>query len=67
MAHNIQPGADEGGDEDYAAELAATKTKRTTLRRQITVTSRQIESLNSSRGTRGAIQSLLLYLNDFLL
>jgi hypothetical protein len=31
------------------------------------VTSRQIQSLTSLRGSRGAIQGLLLHLNDLLL
>jgi acyl-CoA synthetase (AMP-forming)/AMP-acid ligase II len=67
MADNDQPRADADGDEDYAAELAHMKSKRNTLRRQITVTNRQIETLTSSRGSRGAIQGLLLHLNDLLL
>jgi hypothetical protein len=67
MADNIQPGDDAHGGQDYIMELAAMKTKRTTLRQQITVTSRQIESLTSSRGSRGAIQGLLVHLDDLLL
>jgi hypothetical protein len=50
MADNIQPGADVDGGQDYIVELAAMKTKRTTLLRQITVTNRQIESLTDSGG-----------------
>ncbi|KZS09138.1 Uncharacterized protein APZ42_026708 [Daphnia magna] len=69
MANNIQPGADAEEEEDveYGVELAAMKTKRTTLRRQIMVTSRKKDSLTSSRGSQGAIQGLLLHLNDLLL
>ncbi|KZS10472.1 Uncharacterized protein APZ42_025068 [Daphnia magna] len=49
------------------ADAEEEKTKRTNLRREITVTSRQIESLTSSRGSRGDIQGFPLHLNDLLL
>lgn len=67
MADNVQSGVDADDNEDYAVELANMKAKRKTLRRQITATNRQVETLTNSRGSRGAIQGLLLHLNDLLL
>ncbi len=67
MADNVQPGVDADDNEDYAVELANMKAKRKTLRHQITATNRQVETLTNSRGSRGAIQGLLLHLNDLLL
>ncbi|XP_045031141.1 uncharacterized protein LOC123473813 [Daphnia magna] len=69
MAKNVKPGLDEDEDydEDHTMELANMKAKRKTLRRQITVTNRQVETLTNYRGSRGAIQGLLLHLNDLIL
>ena len=43
------------------------KKTRKTLRRQITLTSNQIDTLTNTRGSRGAIQGLIPYLKDILL
>ncbi|EFX68633.1 hypothetical protein DAPPUDRAFT_259832 [Daphnia pulex] len=67
MATKIKPGEEADYDEDYAVELANMKAKRKTLRRQITVSNTQVETLTNSRGSRGAIQGLLLHLNDLIL
>jgi hypothetical protein len=65
MDDNTQPKPDE--EVDYVGELEAMKKTRKTLRRQITLTSNQIDTLTNTRGSRGAIQGLIIYLKDLLL
>jgi hypothetical protein len=59
MADNTQPKPDEE-EVDYVGELAAMKKTRKTMRRQITLTSNQIDTLTNTQGSRGAIQGLKL-------
>ncbi len=65
MADNTQPKPDE--EIDYVGELADMKRTRKTPRGQITLTSNQIDTLTNTRGSRGAIQGLIIYLKDLLL
>jgi hypothetical protein len=50
MADNTQPKPDE--EVDYVGELAAMKNTRKTLRRQITLTSNQIDTLANTSHSR---------------
>ena len=65
MVDNTLPKPDE--EVDYVGELVAMKKTRKALRRQITLTSNQIDTLTNTRGSRGAIQGLIIYLKDLLL
>ncbi|EFX71995.1 hypothetical protein DAPPUDRAFT_111174 [Daphnia pulex] len=47
--------------------LAALKSRRSTLRRQITMTNRQIESLINVRGSRRALRGCLRHVEELLL
>jgi hypothetical protein len=53
--------------DEAIVRLAALKARRATLRHQITMTNRQIESLINVRGSRGALHGCLRHVEELLL
>ncbi|EFX71948.1 hypothetical protein DAPPUDRAFT_255090 [Daphnia pulex] len=53
--------------EEAIIRLAAMKARRLTLRRQITMTNRQIKSLINVRGSRGSLRGCLRRVEELLL
>ena len=58
---------DQVGETEATANLAALRTKRKTLRQQISNTGRRIETVISSRGSRGALLGLISHFENLLL